>query len=312
MFIYRAAQNPAYRDLVLKNQDEPGLIIEVDANEVENLARHLKRFKLRAKVGIEILDDSKWGVWARWPGRTNEDIKQDEIWLPDGRASLRGSEKLQMGDRVIRPRHQSGEIGEEISSHEYNVRRMMLGVAEGQSEIIKESALPQESNIDYMMGLDYRKGCYVGQELTIRTFHTGVVRKRILPVQLYDTSRDHKPPEKLQYDENLKLVMPPKGANITRVDGRGRSAGKWLGGVGNIGLALCRLEAMTDTMITTERIQWSPGHEFKVAWEAEDGAAGREVKIKAFVPEWHTEKAESLSSLGRDKAEAQSPHLSAK
>jgi folate-binding protein YgfZ len=34
--------------------------------------------------------------------------------------------------------------------------------------------------------VDFRKGCYVGQELTIRTYHTGVVRKRIVPVQIYN------------------------------------------------------------------------------------------------------------------------------
>lgn len=33
--------------------------------------------------------------------------------------------------------------------------------------------------------VDFRKGCYVGQELTIRTYHTGVVRKRIVPIQIY-------------------------------------------------------------------------------------------------------------------------------
>lgn len=41
-----------------------------------------------------------------------------------------------------------------------------------------------------MLGLtfkivDFRKGCYVGQELTVRTYHTGVVRKRILPVVIH-------------------------------------------------------------------------------------------------------------------------------
>ena len=48
---------------------------------------------------------------------------------------------------------------------------------EGQIEIPKETALPLESNIDIMGGIDFRKGCYVGQELTIRTHHTGVVRE---------------------------------------------------------------------------------------------------------------------------------------
>lgn len=34
------------------------------------------------------------------------------------------------------------------------------------------------------LSVDFRKGCYVGQELTVRTYHTGILRKRILPVQI--------------------------------------------------------------------------------------------------------------------------------
>ena len=152
--------------------------------------------------------------------------------------------------------------------------------------------MPQESNIDYMGGIDFRKGCYVGQELTIRTHHTGVVRKRILPVQIYSAEGNSKPPDQLMYDDGTKISLPPKGANISRVEKKGRSAGKWLGGVGNIGLALCRLELMTDTVLTGEGSQWSPEHEFRVAWEPEEGVEGGEVRVKAFVPDWHRSRAE--------------------
>ena len=168
-----------------------------------------------------------------------------------------------------------------------------MGVAEGQGEILKETALPQESNVDYMGGIDFRKGCYVGQELTIRTHHTGVVRKRILPVQLYPAEGDSGPPDKLTYDQDTKVVLPPKGSNISRMDKKGRSAGKWLGGVGNVGLALCRLEMMTDTVLTGEGSQWSPEHEFKVAWEQEEGQDGGEVRVKVFIPPWHRSRAEA-------------------
>ncbi|KAI9602728.1 hypothetical protein H4Q26_002026 [Puccinia striiformis f. sp. tritici PST-130] len=44
--------------------------------------------------------------------------------------------------------------------------------------------LPFEANLDYHHGVDFRKGCYVGQELTARTYHTGVIRKRLVPVSI--------------------------------------------------------------------------------------------------------------------------------
>ena len=290
VFIYPAAHSKNYQRTVLgeKHKGDPGLIIEVDANEVDALARHLKRFKLRAKVDIRVLEEHEWRVWQAWGGWG--ELPPHEMGCLDGRAP-------DLGHRIITCEGEgSSEVTREESAspspEKYDVSRMLKGVAEGQGEILKESALPQESNIDYMGGIDFRKGCYVGQELTIRTHHTGVVRKRILPVQIYNPGDGQKPPDALTHDEKSKLVLPPRGANISRVDKKGRSAGKWLGGVGNIGLALCRLEVMTDTVLTGEGSQWDPEHEFKVAWELEDGWEGGEVRVKAFVPYWHEARAE--------------------
>ena len=283
VFIYPAAHSETYQNTVLgeKHKGDPGLIIEVDANEVDALARHLKRFKLRAKVDIRVLEEAEWGVWQAWVDW--EELRAYNIGCCDERAPY-------LGYRVISPEDMKPCGSKKVSVKEYEVRRMLAGVAEGQGEILKETALPQESNMDYMGGIDFRKGCYVGQELTIRTHHTGVVRKRILPVQIYDPGE--KPPDILTYNEDVEIVLPPRGANISRVDKKGRSAGKWLGGVGNIGLALCRLEVMTDTVLTGEGSQWSPEHEFKVAWEPQEGMEGGEVKIKAFVPSWHKIRAD--------------------
>lgn len=160
--------------------------------------------------------------------------------------------------------------------------------------------------MDYMLGIDFRKGCYVGQELTIRTHHTGVVRKRILPVMLYvpptGDVAEQDTPNRLSYepDRAKDVSLPPSPAagtqhNISRIRSKGRSAGKWLGGVGNVGLALCRLEVMV-----------GEEGEFAVKWEGDgegteggiDGGEsekGRgEVRVKAFVPEWHREREEMV------------------
>lgn len=276
MFIYPDAD---------AEKEEPGFLIEVDANEVEALARHLKRYKLRAKFSIRVVDEADLSIWAVWGQESRSGVGSGR-----GGSDQRAPD---MGERIILSSDSDPyDLENNVESGSYDIRRMMMGVAEGQGEILKESALPQESNIDYMGGIDFRKGCYVGQELTIRTHHTGVVRKRILPVQIYTAEGDPKPPDQLTYDEHTELLLPPKGANISRKDKKGRSAGKWLGGVGNIGLALCRLEIMTDTVLTGEGSQWSPEQEFKVAWESEEGRKGGEVRVKAFVPTWHQSRAE--------------------
>jgi folate-binding Fe-S cluster repair protein YgfZ len=134
-----------------------------------------------------------------------------------------------------------------------------------------------ESNMDYLNGIDFRKGCYVGQELTIRTQHTGVIRKRILPVQLYTSTST--PPSELFYESTGFAVKP--GADI-KAEGGKRPAGKFLASVGNVGLALCRLENMTDLRVSAEGGTWKKGMEFNIT--VAEGE--QKVKVKAFVPEW--------------------------
>ncbi|KAL8659058.1 MAG: hypothetical protein Q9226_000639 [Calogaya cf. arnoldii] len=263
--------------------DNPGFMIDVDKVHAETLRSHLKRYKLRAKVAIE---PAGLDIWATWDDGKADDTQSDA----DPSAQHFGCVDTRapgMGKRIISFTDMSKTLpGEETSLDSYDVRRILKGVPQGHREIISGEALPQESNIDYMSGIDFRKGCYVGQELTIRTHHTGVVRKRVLPVQLYKP--DEKPPDSLQYDRSSSLTLPYPLRNIARVDTRGRSAGKFLAGVGNIGLALCRLETMTDVKLTEEGSQWSPEHEFKVFCPAEEHQVEeKEVKVKAFVPEWH-------------------------
>lgn len=118
--------------------------------------------------------------------------------------------------------------------------------------------------------VDYRKGCYVGQELVSRTYHTGVIRKRMVPVQLIPLSSDHgsydptKPPI---LDPSIQLVFPPPQTDIRKMTsrpGKTRSAGRWAGGIHNIGLALLRLEdirerqPLTLTMVDGQDMLLSP------------------------------------------------------
>ena len=90
-----------------------------------------------------------------------------------------------------------------------------------------------------MSGLDFHKGCYLGQELTIRTHHTGVVRKRLMPVQYYNIS-SQSITETLTLDKGSPQLAPTTYTDIT--NSKGKKVGMACGGIYNIGLALVRLE----------------------------------------------------------------------
>ncbi|KAL2830005.1 hypothetical protein BDW59DRAFT_170304 [Aspergillus cavernicola] len=291
--------------------DEPAWLVEVDKDQVPSLLKHLKKHKLRAKLKLRALDEGERTVWASWKNHAEPRWAVYNLESPtsspfpssasivgciDTRAPGVGSRLVTPGAEDLRTHipDESQVAGSEVDLDAYTIRRMLHGVAEGQAEIIRESSLPLEYNMDMMKGIDFRKGCYVGQELTIRTHHTGVVRKRILPVQLYEGDMSaSSSTDGPVYDPSIKLSLPPSGSNISKVSARkGRSAGRFLGGIGNIGLALCRLEMMTDIALTGEGSQFTPDLEFKASWSGE-GTAGKqeggEVKLKAIVPSWTRE-----------------------
>ncbi|KAK4138274.1 Aminomethyltransferase folate-binding domain-containing protein [Trichocladium antarcticum] len=271
--VFLTAQGRILHDVFIYPDTRPGLphpagesfLVEVDAASAALLERHIKRYKLRAKFTVRLLTT---------------------ITAPDTRAPNHGQRILTFTPTPTPLDFPAAALPLATESA-YRLRRYLHGIPEGQAELAHEHALPHESNIDAMGGIDFRKGCYVGQELTIRTEHRGVVRKRVLPWlgSLY---------RPVVGDAGVTAEMVPAGASIGRVGKKGRSAGKWLSGVGNVGLALCRLEIMTDVVLPGETGGggFAAGDEFVVGLGREDGQEGEEqkVKIKAFVPDWLRER----------------------
>lgn len=151
-----------------------------------------------------------------------------------------------MGRRML---VNKGDLPQESTSHDvapseaYTLHRIMRGVPEGIMDMPPMHAFPMESNLDIMGGLDFRKGCYVGQELTIRTYHTGVIRKRIHPVTIH---------QDMASSQIAKFPLFPPDVDVrasatgTPADGkptpRPRGVGKLLSTYDGRGLALLRLE----------------------------------------------------------------------
>jgi len=93
-------------------------------------------------------------------------------------------------------------------------------VPDGSRDMVLARATLLESGFEELHGVDFKKGCFVGQELTARMKYRGLVRKRLMPVRI-----DGPPPE--------------PGTVIRRGE---RDAGEMRSSAGNVGLALIRLE----------------------------------------------------------------------
>lgn len=315
------AQGRVLNDVwIYKDGGEHSWLIEVDAKEVEVLAKHITRYRMRAKFEVNVEKDRD--VWSFWGEERDLSIGEKGIVCPDNRVSMMGfrvildggSDALQKWELIPM---KEGMLPEDV----YRVRRYLLGVPEGQGEILRGTALPQESNLDVMGGIDYEKGCYVGQELTIRTHHMGVVRKRIVPMVLLEDG-EHLPSlgifdwkggdlaQGLKGGESIKKVEKKGSAeeewlsslgnlgldlggeeSIKKVGGK-RSAGKWLSGVGNLGLGLARLDQMGWWIMGKSKRKKDDDDddddpdEFVVEGKGEKKGEVKKIRVMAFPPAW--------------------------
>ncbi|XP_040911010.1 putative transferase CAF17 homolog, mitochondrial [Toxotes jaculatrix] len=232
----------------LKTADaEHGVFLECDSTIKDSILRHLKVYKIRRKVNINPCPElSVWAVLPQQKTQSQEaskpEISSPEkalVWQTDPRTQEMGW-RLVLDNQTdpwdIIPSCQKGD------TEEYHRHRYAIGLPEGVKDLPPGVALPLESNLVYMQGISFSKGCYIGQELTARTHHTGVVRKRLMPVRLSSPVQD------LEEGAALQTQL-------------GKPAGKHRSGVEELGLSLIRmahakevltLKSSDDTTVTLE------------------------------------------------------------
>jgi folate-binding protein YgfZ len=155
-----------------------GFLLDAPRALAKGLADKLGFYKLRAKVVVEDLSDGL-GVLAAWDG---EPIMKPELMFADPREEA-------LGWRILVPKELQQKaaalIGAEVvDSSAYDAHRIALGIPRGGLDFIYGDAFPHETNMDRLHGVDFDKGCYVGQEVVSRMQHRGTARTRTVRVML--------------------------------------------------------------------------------------------------------------------------------
>lgn len=226
------------------DQEKDAFLIECDSSIASNLAKHLKLYRVRRKIDISISDEHDL-----WCLKSDDDTQPK----PSKEVSIFSDPRLKdIGFRIITSKDHNlkNSLGnvQDGSPDDYTMHRYSFGVGEGILDLLPEKSFPLESNCDYMHGVSFHKGCYIGQELTARTHHTGVVRKRLMPMVF------EKP-------ISFKLNEPVEVKNEENV-----SVGKVRNVVGANGLGLLRIEnalaakqlSFNENKCQTEKPSWWP------------------------------------------------------
>jgi tRNA-modifying protein YgfZ len=201
------------------------LMVDCPRGLTSRLIERLNFYKLRAKAHVEDLSD-QLGVLAAWDGTGTV---QGALAFADPRLPALGLRVI-LEPQGAEPT--AAALGAQLTDAQaYEAHRIALGVPSGGVDFAYGDAYPHEADMDQLNGVDFDKGCYVGQEVVSRMEHRGRVRTRVVPVSYAGSA-------------------PPVGAPV-------RAGGKAVGTMGSAaagrGLALLRLdrveEALTASLI---------------------------------------------------------------
>jgi len=228
-------------DVIIYNVSSPRseiqkYLVECDAAVASDVVSHLKKYKLRKNCDIVDISDvyevssvrplsERMASLSSLPRKSEFAEAFDPLLI-----ACRDPRLKDIGWRLISGRgfkvHQALG-GSAVSGPvvQYREQRYKLGVAEGIHDLEPGKAFPLESNLVFLNGVSFSKGCYLGQELTARTHHTGVIRKRIMPLTL---------------STPISAEYGPFPGNLI-LNTAGKDAGKFRDAVGVHGIGLVRV-----------------------------------------------------------------------
>lgn len=161
------------------SNDGGGFFLDCPRALASTLVEKLNFYKLRAKVICEDLS-SVLGVVAIWDGTAESEYG---LSYPDPRLPA-------LGSRIMLPPHLAEEAAADlggmlVSADAYEAHRIALGVPRGGLDFIYGDTFSHEADMDQLNGVDFGKGCYVGQEVVSRVEHRASARSRVVPI-VYD------------------------------------------------------------------------------------------------------------------------------
>jgi folate-binding protein YgfZ len=222
------AQGKYLHDFMMTEGSET-ILLDAEAQRLADLKRRLSIYRLRAKVVIDgrpdlavaaVFGDGTFealGLRAE-PGAARAFAMG--IAFVDPRLAA-------LGARCILPRGSArSELLDagfaEAGFTDYDRLRLRLGVPDGSRDLVLEKSILLEAGFDELNGVDWNKGCYIGQELTARTKYRGLIKRRLVPV----------------------AIDGPAPAIGTIITADGRDVGEMRSSNDGAGLALLRIELL--------------------------------------------------------------------
>lgn len=214
--IYAALLTPQGKilfDFFVVPHDEKSWLIDCAGSRASDLIKRLSLYRLRAKLDIAGRPDL--AVAALWNGGGMIAAQGDAVLYPDPR--LR-----ELGFRGIGSKTALAEATRNRTPGDYDAHRLNLGIPDS-ADLPSDQVFALDAGFEELMGVSFKKGCYVGQEVTARMKHRATARKRFLIAE-----------------------VPGEIESGTPLEAGGRELGTLASGKDGHALALVRLDRLED------------------------------------------------------------------
>ena len=248
------AQGRYLHDFMMMDH-ESALLLEGEAVRLDDLRQRLALYKLRSKVTLRIVSEMFVAVAAFGAGAAHALALPEE---PGAARAFAGGiayvdpRLAVLGVRLLLPRADGAQavaaLGFTAAGHdEYERLRLIHGVPDGSLDLPVEKALLIEAGFDELHGIDWQKGCYIGQELTARMRYRALVKKRLVPVAVEGTLQPPGTPVMLGGDEVGELRSGRDGVALAllRLDAIEQAAAGAALTAGEAALTVLKPEWMT-------------------------------------------------------------------
>ncbi|KRX97111.1 putative transferase CAF17 -like protein, mitochondrial [Trichinella pseudospiralis] len=164
-----------YDVLLFQDEDGKSTLVECDADVHADVLAFILKYRMRKTVDV-VADNSRSVYVYYLPNQAH--IQEPPINLPDGTLIAKDPRSKYLGFRIIT----ESSLISTIAAGCVALKEYSLALGEGSKDFIPGTCFPHETNARQFKGLNFNKGCYIGQELTARIEYAGVVRKRFLPL----------------------------------------------------------------------------------------------------------------------------------
>ena len=187
--------------------EDGALLIDCDGPRRADLLKRLAFYKLRANVTFEDLsgDHAVLAFWGEGAASLSAHSFADPRLPALGRRAITTT-----ADDVVKA---SGAVL--ATAEDYHRHRIGLGVGDAARDFEPDRTFPLEVNFDDLNGIDFHKGCFVGQEVTSRTKRRGSVRKRLIPCLVEgDLPKPHTPVRSSGREAGMVFSGDPQTAHV--------------------------------------------------------------------------------------------------